>query len=99
MKHEEFLNSIKSTNPPDVSLYLKALWHDKKNEWDKAHSIAQDIHDPYGSWIHAYLHRVEGDEWNAQYWYSKANRRMPGIALAEEWEQLVNYFLDQYNQG
>jgi hypothetical protein len=94
MNYNEFLASVPGSTPPEVNAYLKALWYDKNNEWDKAHSIAQDIHNTDGSWIHGYLHRKEGDEWNAQYWYAKANRKMPSISLEDEWDQLARYFLD-----
>jgi len=95
MNYDEFILSLKEVQPPDVSNYLEALWYDKKDNWGKAHAIAQDIHDPYGSWIHGYLHRVEGDEWNARYWYSKANQKMPEDPLEEEWESLVRHFLNK----
>jgi hypothetical protein len=98
MNYDQFMNSLQDANPPEVSKYLKALWYDKKDNWGKAHSIAQDIHDPDGSWIHGYLHRVEGDEWNAQYWYSKANLKMPGNSLEEEWETLVGHLLNKYDR-
>ena len=51
-----------------------ALWHTKKGQWDEAHSIAQDIHTSMGSWIHALLHVIEGDQWNADYWFNKAGK-------------------------
>jgi len=69
---------------------LKALWHDGKDDWDMAHNIAQDIPSRQGNWIHAYLHRKEGDKWNAGYWYQRANREFPGIGLDEEYQQLVS---------
>jgi hypothetical protein len=93
MEYDQFIESLKEKDPPETSVYLQALWYDKKNDWVNAHSLAQDIHDREGSWIHGYLHRVEGDEWNAAYWYTKANRKMPDISLDEEWEKLVEYFL------
>jgi hypothetical protein len=68
---------------------LNALWHDEKGDWKKAHEIAQDVFSFDGSWVHAYLHRKEGDASNAAYWYSKAKRKMPTVSLAEEWESIV----------
>ena len=68
MSYDQFIDSLKLNDPPETSPYLRALWFEKKNDWEQAHSIAQDIHDRGGSWIHAYLHRVEGDVWNANYW-------------------------------
>jgi len=95
MNYDEFILSLKDNQPPEVSSCLEALWYDRKNNWGKAHIIAQDIHDTDGSWIHGYLHRVEGDDWNARYWYTKANRKMPENSLEEEWEMLVHYFLEK----
>jgi len=93
MNYDEFLESLKEKKPPRVSAYLEALWYDKKNNWYLAHQIAQEIHDASGSWIHAYLHRVEGDIWNANYWYSRAGKTMPEVSLEEEWEILTKHFL------
>ena len=93
MNFDQFIDSLKEKDPPELSDYLQALWFEKKKDWYKAHAIAQDIHDPEGSWIHAHLHRVEGDEGNASYWYGKANRNKPDIPLDEEWNRLVEYFL------
>lgn len=91
----EFKNSLTSPTPPHVPTLLKALWHDARGEWDKAHNLAQDVNTPDGSWIHAYLHRKEGDRSNAQYWYHRANRKMPGYSLEQEWEELVHVFLSE----
>ena len=86
----DFNNSLNSDNPPaGVSVYLKALWHDAKGNWDIAHKLIQDLPDKDASWIHAYLHRKEGDIFNADYWYSKAGKKRPSLSLEEEWEQLV----------
>lgn len=60
--------------PPSLSLEAQALWHSKKGNWDAAHNIAQDIHTPMGSWLHALLHVIEGDQWNADYWFAKAGK-------------------------
>jgi hypothetical protein len=98
MNYDEFIISLQDSHPPEVSTYLEALWYDKKNNWGRSHAIVQEIHDPDGSWIHGYLHRVEGDEWNARYWYSKANRKMSESSLEEEWESLVRHFLNKYDR-
>jgi len=95
MTYEQFLLSLKNDHPPELSEYLESLWYDKKGDWDKAHQIAQELPDKNGSWIHAYLHRVEGDTWNSNYWYSRADRKMPEISLSDEWESLVHNFLKQ----
>ena len=94
MMLSEFNKSLHADNPPsDASVYLKALWHDAKGNWDKAHELIQDLSDKNGSWIHAYLHRKEGDLFNADYWYSKAGKRRPSFSLEEEWEQLATALL------
>ena len=94
MMLSEFNKSLHAENPPsDASVYLKALWHDAKGNWDKAHELIQDLSDRNASWIHAYLHRKEGDLFNADYWYSKAGKRRPALSLEEEWEQLATALL------
>jgi hypothetical protein len=89
-----FKRTLSANNPPaDLSVYLKALWYEAKDQWDKAHQLIQDLPDKNASWIHAYLHRKEGDTSNADYWYNRANRKRPAISLTEEWEQIANTFL------
>lgn len=95
MTFEDFRNSLSQANPPAVSDLLKALWFEGKGDWESAHNIAQDIHNNDGSWIHAYLHRVEGDLGNASYWYSRANRKMPSASLKDEWSAMVKELLDR----
>jgi hypothetical protein len=90
---QEFKTSLEEQQPPPVAVLLQALWYEAKGDWEKAHNLAQDVHTPDGSWIHAYLHRVEGDISNAQYWYHKANRKMPKVSLKEEWEDIANELL------
>ncbi|RAI99819.1 hypothetical protein LX64_04372 [Chitinophaga skermanii] len=86
----EFNASLQLTQPPaDLSPALEALWWDAKEEWNRAHDIAQDIRDNAGSWIHAYLHRKEGDNLNAEYWYDRAGKHMPPVPLQEEWHQIT----------
>ena len=86
----EFLQLLLLDSPPEsLSEELKALWWDKKGDWDRAHSIAQEIVTAQGSAIHAYLHRKEGVLWNADYWYAKAGRQRQDISLDMEWEQLA----------
>lgn len=94
MLYEEFIRSLEQkTPPPQLTPVLQALWHDGKEDWESSHTIAQDIHDKNGSWVHAYLHRKEGDLSNARYWYSMAGKKMPAVTLKEEWESLVRAFL------
>ena len=90
----QFQSSLNNQTPPAVNNdYLLALWHDAKGDWNASHDIAQDIPTREGDWIHAYLHRKEGDQWNAGYWYRRAGRTMPDYSLEKEWEELVEYFL------
>ena len=84
-------NSLKQNDPPqNLPIHLKALWYDAKGNWQKAHNLIQDLNDNTAAWIHAYLHRKEGDMGNADYWYSRAGKKMPQFSLEKEWEQLVN---------
>lgn len=75
--------------PGDLSEYLQALWWDAKGDWQKAHETIQDLPDKNAAWIHAYLHRKEGDIWNADYWYNRAGKKRPANSLEEEWDRLV----------
>ena len=76
MNLHDFISSTSQLHPPEeISVYLTSLWHDAKGNWEKAHDVIQEIEDKTASWIHAYLHRKEGDLWNADYWYSKAGRK------------------------
>ena len=79
--------------PPGLPETVQALWHDARGDWDRAHRIAQDIHDADGSWVHAYLHRTEGDLGNASYWYRRAGRDRPSLTLEEEWRQIAEALL------
>jgi hypothetical protein len=65
---------------------LKALNLDKIGDWNGAHEIVQLINTQEAYWVHAYLHRKEGDIWNADYWYRRANKKRPDISFEEEWE-------------
>jgi hypothetical protein len=85
-----FKESLAGNEPPkNASVYLKALWYDANGNWDKAHSLIQDLPDANAAWIHAYLHRREGDLFNADYWYRRAGKSRPAVSLAEEWQLIV----------
>jgi len=78
----QFRQSLDQANPPpELSSALAGLWWDGKGDWDKAHDCAQEQEDAAGNWVHAYLHRKEGDIGNAAYWYRRANRPVPQVAL------------------
>ena len=90
----EFKESLNSGQPvKGISAQLKSLWYDGKSDWHQAHAQVDHLTDRASAWVHAYLHRKEGDIWNADYWYSKAQQIRPNISLEEEWEQLVLQFL------
>lgn len=94
MKLEEFKKSVSENNPPDAfSNLLEALWFDAKGNWENAHKITQDIPGKDAALVHAYLHRKEGDNGNASYWYSKAGRNFPDKTLTEEWEEIAAILL------
>ncbi len=95
MTLDQFQSSLNNDAPPsDLSPYLTALWHEGRGEWDRAHEIVQEISTQTAARIHAYLHRKEGDESNARYWYRQANRSFPsGQTLGEEWSGLVQELL------
>jgi hypothetical protein len=94
MTLEEFRSSLgESAPPPQLAPALRAMWEDAKGNWNAAHSIAQDIDSQIGSWIHAYLHRKEGDLGNAGYWYRRAGKPAAQDTLEEEWERIVSALL------
>ena len=85
-----FKQSTAADSPPqDASIYLQALWYDARGDWEKAHTLIQDVEDKDAAWIHAYLHRKEGDNGNADYWYRRAGKNRPPLSLENEWEQIV----------
>ena len=79
--------------PPGASTLVRALWHDGHGDWDEAHRIAQSVDDADGAWVHAYLHRKEGDLSNAGYWYSRAGRPRREGSLDEEWAEIAEALL------
>ncbi len=90
----DFKNSLSQDIPPaGISKVLEALWQDGKGRWDSAHQLAQSVNDATGAWVHAYLHRKEGDLYNASYWYSRANKTMPQVSLEQEWEEISQALL------
>jgi hypothetical protein len=96
MTFVEFNDSLKNEKPPSsISAELKAMWYDGKGDWEMSHNIAQDIHSTSGSWIHAYLHRKEGDNGNASYWYRRAKKEAPKHALHQEWEEIIKFLLSE----
>ncbi len=84
-----------STPPPDLSLALKALWLDARGDWEGAHQAAQADEGGAGDWVHAYLHRKEGDAGNAAYWYRRAGKPVCKTSLDEEWSTIAHSLLRQ----
>ena len=80
-----------ATPPAGISTAARALWFARAGQWDAAHDLCQEITGSAGSWIHAYLHREEGDLSNAAYWYSRAGKPVPAaaVSLADEWMEIA----------
>ncbi|PSL46426.1 hypothetical protein CLV51_103404 [Chitinophaga niastensis] len=94
MELATFMTSLKEDHPPKgSSVYLQALWLDKKGNWTAAHDLIDNLPGRDAARLHAYLHRAEGDEGNASYWYNKAGEKKPAYDLEKEWEILLEKFL------
>ena len=94
MTSENFKNALVQNNiPNNISSLLQALWYDAKGNWKAAHEIAQSQEGTLAfDQLHAYLHRKEGDSFNAKYWYNRCGASIPSVSLQDEWEQLVEQF-------
>jgi hypothetical protein len=94
MTIETFEASLGAAAPPlRLEPLLLALWQDGRGDWDAAHQVAQDVDTPDGAWVHAYLHRKEGDAANAAYWYRRAGRPVAAGALRAEWRAIATALL------
>jgi hypothetical protein len=90
MSFEEFRATLAAAQPPEnLPSALLGLWQDARNDWDAAHRAVQDDSGSDAAWVHAYLHRKEGDPGNAAYWYRRAGRPVATDPLADEWTQLA----------
>ena len=98
---EVFQSALKGDSPPfSWSEPFKALWWDARGNWESAHEIAQELTTPWGSWMHAYLHRKEGDDWNSRYWHRQAGSVFPaGMTLEEERDMLVRELTEKNWDG
>ncbi|MCC7047790.1 MAG: hypothetical protein IT562_13840 [Alphaproteobacteria bacterium] len=85
----------KAAPPAGLSDALQALWWDAKGDWAKAHAHAQAQDDRVGAWVHAYLHRKEGDLSNAGYWYRQAGKKRPDGTLDDEWDRMAGALLKE----
>ena len=95
MTLDQFRESVKLDAPPlESGLALSGLWWDAKGNWDRAHESAQQDEGIAGSWVHAYLHRKEGDISNAGYWYRRAGKPVCKASLGQEWSEIVKALLD-----
>jgi hypothetical protein len=90
----EFKASLGAASPPsNLTDALRALWYEASGNWEFAHELAQAQDDPRGAWVHAYLHRKEGDMANARYWYGRAGQPDATMSLDAEWEAIVTILL------
>jgi len=94
MTLKDFHQSIAATEPPSgLSLALTGLWWDAKGDWTRAHESTQQDDGVEGSWVHAYLHRKEGDQGNAAYWYRRAGKPVCREPLDDEWLKIATALL------
>lgn len=95
MTFDEFKSTLHDESPPPgLSPLQRALWEDGRGNWEGAHALVQDEGSAEAAWIHAYLHRKEGDLANADYWYRRCNRSVCEDRLEEEWEHITRALLD-----
>jgi hypothetical protein len=96
---DEFKRNTSDDHPPtDLSRPLLALWHDARGDWAAAHETAQEIKDATGSWIHAYLHRKEGDLGNARYWYDRAGTPECRTSFDAEWAEIAATLINKNDE-
>jgi hypothetical protein len=94
MKLQQFQGSLQFSDPPaDLSPALAGLWWDAKGDWTMAHESAQKDKGPAAAWVHAYLHRKEGDADNAAYWYGRAGKPPAQGSLEAEWKAIASSLL------
>jgi hypothetical protein len=95
MTIKEFRESLTADDPPLLGFALAGLWWDAKGDWKRAHESAQQDEGPAGAWVHAYLHRKEGDISNAEYWYGRARKIPSRSSLEQEWREILESLLDE----
>ena len=89
----DFRASLSAPAPPPLTPALQALWRDAKGDWDGAHKCVDERDESDSMWAHAYLHRKEGDLWNARYWYHRAGRPPQEGPLDVEWAEIATALL------
>ena len=95
MNLQQFEASLADTSPPSgLSEPLTSLWLEANGRWEEAHELVRHELGAY-AWVHAYLHRVEGVLWNADYWYRQAERKRPSCSVKEEWRSIAQALLGQ----
>jgi len=95
MTFDDFYNSLTASQPPEeLTPALASLWWDAKGDWKQAHESAQEDETPDASWVHAYLHRKEGDQENAAYWYRRAGKPVCREPFDAEWRRILGALLD-----
>lgn len=96
MSFPEFLRSLTQDDVPQgIGVPLQALWQAGRDQWAAAHGLVQNDGSSDAAWVHAYLHRQEGDVGNADYWYARAGKQRPAVSLPEEWETISRELLDR----
>lgn len=94
MKLDEF-KQLNSEQIQSYSLAVQALWYDYQGDWNKSHKLIDHESSKDCAWVHAYLHRVEGDLWNARYWYRRSGKPESKLSLNEERQQITQALLEQ----
>lgn len=98
MTFDDLRASLSEPQPPaSLDAPLQALWWDAKGDWARAHGLVDDLDTRDGMAVHAYLHRKEGADWNADYWYSRAGRAWHRDSLDDEWLALAQALLQHPN--
>jgi hypothetical protein len=92
---KDFRDSLSGDTPMPMSIYLLALWYDGRGDWAAAHDLVNEMDGPQAAWVHAYLHRKEGDLANARYWYGRALKKFPQLTLEEEWTEIATALLGE----
>jgi hypothetical protein len=96
MTFAKFKATLGASEPPaGLAPLLQALWHDAKGDWERAHALAQEVDGESGAWVHAYLHRKEGDAGNAAYWYQRAQQPVADDSLDAEWTRIAASLLGE----
>ncbi len=100
MTLSEFRESVQLEKPPaNLGVAVTGLWWDGRGDWNRAHEAAQQDEGPAGAWVHAYLHRKQGDDSNARYWYRRAQKPACKTSLEEEWGEIAASLLRDSTRG